>query len=323
MMNRIGKFVKEVVDLSMKKICLFGAGNLGKQALMFYGKDNVAFFCDNDEKKQGRLIEGVKVISFNDLVSVNSSVRVVISVINCEAVEQIVRLLESESIEYSFYIDETDISLTNSSIFSEIYNERKWGGEDDFFSGFGSHDLEIIEPYISLLIDFICNNSVSSICDIGCGDFHIMNLVLGALEEKQVKYRYIGVDVVNELIARNKNLFENDWRKFINIDITSDNVILPQADLVIIRQVLQHMDNNSIIRVIKKIRKYKYALITEHIYDGETVKYNLDKPTNMYTRVEKLSGVFLERPPFGCKNIVHLLSLPCKYGIIRTSLLVN
>lgn len=51
----------------MKQIILFGAGKNGLKALKKYGKENVAYFCDNNKSKQGTFVEDVKVISFEEL----------------------------------------------------------------------------------------------------------------------------------------------------------------------------------------------------------------------------------------------------------------
>lgn len=52
----------------MKKIILFGAGKRGKYALRHYGKDQVAFFCDNSRRLQGTEVEGIRVISFSEMI---------------------------------------------------------------------------------------------------------------------------------------------------------------------------------------------------------------------------------------------------------------
>jgi len=51
----------------LKRIILFGAGKNGLKALKKYGKENVAYFCDNDNSKQGTFIEDIEVISFEKL----------------------------------------------------------------------------------------------------------------------------------------------------------------------------------------------------------------------------------------------------------------
>lgn len=56
----------------MKRIILFGAGKKGIEALEYYGKKRVAFFCDNSKEKTGRYIDGVEVISFDRMLELYS-----------------------------------------------------------------------------------------------------------------------------------------------------------------------------------------------------------------------------------------------------------
>ena len=57
----------------------------------------------------------------------------------------------------------------------QIYEQNLWGGrEDQFYSGDGSHDRLIIEPYISKVSKFLRSfDEPVSVCDLGCGDFNI------------------------------------------------------------------------------------------------------------------------------------------------------
>ena len=54
-------------DIKKKNLILFGAGKMGIEALQRYGK-KVFSFCDNDWSKHGQYIEGVRVISFEEMV---------------------------------------------------------------------------------------------------------------------------------------------------------------------------------------------------------------------------------------------------------------
>lgn len=47
----------------VKKIILFGAGQFGREALLYFGRDNVLFFCDNDSGLWGQEILCKKVIA--------------------------------------------------------------------------------------------------------------------------------------------------------------------------------------------------------------------------------------------------------------------
>ena len=89
---------------------------------------------------------------------------------------------------------------------AQIYEMKLWGrGKTDFYSGAGSHNLEIINPYIDVLISFLTSfKSPLTVCDLGCGDFNI--------GKELVKYtkKYVAVDIVESLIAHNKEKLKED-----------------------------------------------------------------------------------------------------------------
>ena len=215
----------------------------------------------------------------------------------------------------------------NREIFSDIYRNEKWSklpGEK-FGSGSGSHLEKVIAPYINLLLQIVQCNNIRSIVDIGCGDFWIMRQVFSALEKNNYKYFYSGVDVVEELINYNAKNFGKQNVKFYCCDFAQDDFKIA-GELLIIRQVLQHLSNADIEKILQKAAAFKFVLVTESIYDGADAIYNVDKVSDYKTRGDFKSGVFLEQPPYNFKNIVHLLKVQGKNGagdIIRTSLIIN
>ncbi len=62
----------------MKKI-LFGAGLYGRMALREYGKENVAFFADNNEALWGRKIEDVEVIAPKDILEYADNCEIIVT----------------------------------------------------------------------------------------------------------------------------------------------------------------------------------------------------------------------------------------------------
>lgn len=52
---------------NIKKACIFGAGRMGILASKILKDFEQLFFCDNDKNKVGTIINGLKVIGFNDL----------------------------------------------------------------------------------------------------------------------------------------------------------------------------------------------------------------------------------------------------------------
>mgnify|MGYP003113329744 FL=1 len=179
---------------------------------------------------------------------------------------------------------------------AQIYEKNLWGGEKSkFYSGFGSHHHETVDPYIAVLTAFLKDfKTPPVVCDLGCGDFNI--------GKELVKYskKYIAVDIVPELIARNKKEFQADNLEFRELDIAKDE--LPLGDCAILRQVLQHLSNAEIISVVEKLYAYKYVLLTEHL-PKDDFEPNKDIISGQGIRLKKQSGVNLLAAPF-CFKVV-------------------
>ena len=194
---------------------------------------------------------------------------------------------------------------------------------EKFRSGSGSHDEKIIVPYINTLLQLLTNNNIRNIVDLGCGDFWIMRHVLGTLSQNKYNFFYTGIDVVEDLIKHNATTFRHPNVKFICRDAAADNEPLPDGDILIIRQVLQHLSNADIKKILDKASKFKFLFITEHVFDAPDAVYNVDKQTNQSIRLNHGSGIYLEHAPFNYKNVVHLLKVPQMGGVIRSSLIIN
>lgn len=67
-----------LITLSSKKIILFGAGVIGKKALLFFGQRNVYAFVDNDPSKT--FFWGKPVLSFDELVKLYPDCELIITV---------------------------------------------------------------------------------------------------------------------------------------------------------------------------------------------------------------------------------------------------
>ena len=103
------------------------------------------------------------------------------------------------------------------------------------------------------------------------------------------------MDIVLGMVARNQLSFGNERFSFLCADLAVDP--LPDADLCLIRQVLQHLSNAEIHAVLENISRYKYALISEHV-PKRPRSFNRDKPHGPDVRAYFGSGVYLERTPF-------------------------
>ena len=189
-------------------------------------------------------------------------------------------------------------NLSNQDVFEKIYHERLWGGsesDEGFYSGQGSHKPEIVEPYIKKVKEFIMqNNDIKTAADLGCGDFNIGSKLFNLFE------LYYAIDVSPSIIKQNKTKYKNKKIKFLCSDITCEN--LPEADIVFIRQVLQHLSNDDIHWFLSNLnQKYKYLLVTETVYKTDNFIPNKDINTGPSVRYQKKSGVDLTKQPFNLK----------------------
>ncbi|MCC5609136.1 class I SAM-dependent methyltransferase [Nostoc sp. CHAB 5834] len=195
--------------------------------------------------------------------------------------------------------------------FSEIYANNTWGGNPgEFYSGKGSN-IDFCQQYCELIKNFALKIAAANITivDLGCGDFRVGQTLLQTLEASQIKYQYIGVDIVPELVERNNIDYANTNIKFVCLDMIEQD--LPKGDISLIRQVLQHLSNQDIKKILDKILQYDYTFITEYLPDTE-LDYvpNIDIPTGADIRLKHDSGVFLDKHPFNINNVELVLNIP-------------
>ncbi|WP_196894140.1 class I SAM-dependent methyltransferase [Aureivirga marina] len=177
---------------------------------------------------------------------------------------------------------------------TQIYEKNLWGGNDsEFYSGQGSHQPEIVNPYVKVVSAFLNSfETPLTVCDLGCGDFNVGNQLV------KFAKKYIAVDIVPDLIARNQKMFIAENLEFHCLDIAKDD--LPSADCVILRQVLQHLSNAEVQYILKKLSNYKYIILTEHIPEGDFTP-NIDIISGQGIRLKKKSGLDVLVPPFNFK----------------------
>ncbi|MFD2872298.1 hypothetical protein ACFS5N_07465 [Mucilaginibacter ximonensis] len=194
--------------------------------------------------------------------------------------------------------------LYNSTIFTNIYKRNAWGGKKgEFYSGAGSHNA-YIDEYAGIVSDFVIRHNINDIVEIGCGDFNVSNAILNKLNNSDYRFTYTGYDVVKPLIAQNTSKYGSSTVKFVCKDSCVGTV--KTGDLLIIRQVLQHLSNKSIKQIIDKFKNYKYIIFTEHQpadkYNA-IIKPNINQPSSAENRLRFKSAVYLDKAPFNC--VVH------------------
>ena len=151
-----------------------------------------------------------------------------------------------------------------TSKFDQIYSQNSWV----YGSGEGSLPQHT-RPYVKWLHAFLRSHRVQSVVDMGCGDWQFSRLVDwgGAT--------YQGFDVVSSVIESDREQFSSTHVSFHLYSGDSDE--LPSADLLIVKDVLQHLSNEKIAAFLPNTRKYKFCLITNCVNpSGETINTDIE-----------------------------------------------
>lgn len=197
-------------------------------------------------------------------------------------------------------------------VFTEIYKKNAWGDAESL-SGPGSNlaQSKIIRTELPGLI---LELGARSVIDIPCGDYYWMREVQLDVD------RYIGADVVGELVEENRRKYGNSKTEFVCLDITRDK--LPQVDLIICRDLLVHFNYRHIFRSIKNIKKSesKYLLTTtfvghdknEDIITGEWRPISLVKyPFNFPDPVKMIDENYTVGSSRKCLGLWRITDLLC------------
>ncbi|MDP3405933.1 MAG: class I SAM-dependent methyltransferase [Brevundimonas sp.] len=209
-------------------------------------------------------------------------------------------------------------NLSTQEIFEKIYEEGHWGKnpskDGKYFSGTGSHDPVIVKTYVDAVSAFLQSlPEVPDALDIGCGDFNVGSRL------RPFCKTYTAADIAPKLIAFNTTRFAE-----LDVDFRVLNIIeepAPAANVVFIRQVLQHLSNAEIKRALGNLAgRFDHLIVTEHVPPGQFTP-NLDKTTGRGIRIRHNSGVVLSEPPFGLsfREQKVLCEVPELGGVIRTT----
>ena len=105
---------------------------------------------------------------------------------------------------------------------------------------------------------------------MGCGDWQSSYLIYNDIE-----LHYCGYDAYEKVCINNSKNFPH--HSFNHLDFIKDKHDLQNADLCIIKDVLQHLCNKDIVDLLQYLitnKKYKYILITNccsQMFDNQDV----------------------------------------------------
>jgi SAM-dependent methyltransferase len=186
--------------------------------------------------------------------------------------------------------------MDSSQIFSTVFRNNFWEGSVSR-SGAGS-DLVQTTRIRAALPTLLEELGIRSMLDLACGDFYWMRQV------NPGTVKYIGADIVEELIAANEQTFGGAMRQFVVKDITKSQ--LPKVDLIMCRDCLVHLSFNDVEKALQNINRSGAAYLLTTTF--------VDRETNSPIRTGEWRPLNLERPPFSLPSPLRVINEGCTEG---------
>lgn len=146
------------------------------------------------------------------------------------------------------------VCACDKQLWTDSFNKYRWTSKESV-SGPGSdlRETVVIRKELPLLIQKL---GIQTMLDAACGDFNWMKEINLPLQ------KYVGVEVVQELVKINQERYGNDIRNFFVADIETD--LLPKVDLILCRDCFIHYDFATTKKIIENFKRSgsKYLLTT-------------------------------------------------------------
>jgi SAM-dependent methyltransferase len=177
-------------------------------------------------------------------------------------------------------------------VFRDIYHKHGWSSRQSV-SGPGS-DLAQTETLRTALPSLIAELGCRSMLDIPCGDFLWMS-------QTPIELDYTGADIVEELVAQNRQVHARAGRRFVKLNLLADP--LPKVDLVLCRDCLVHFSFADVFRALANIRSSGATYLLTTTFNSQ--RGNVDIPTGAWRPIN------LELPPFNLPRPTRLINEQC------------
>lgn len=148
-------------------------------------------------------------------------------------------------------------------IFTNIYERNSWGNNRHAkykgSSGGGSDVSYNKDTYIPFLKNFIINNKIKTIVDLGCGDFRC-----GGLIYDELNVNYYGYDTYKKVVDFNSTTYMLPKYTFTYMDFFNNKENIVSGDLCILKDVIQHWSLKNIylfLDYLVESKKFKYIWI--------------------------------------------------------------
>jgi hypothetical protein len=119
----------------------------------------------------------------------------------------------------------------------------------------------VAKQYVIFVESIIEKYAIESVLDVGHGDWRMWE------DFKFENTNYLGIDVADHISESNMLKFGNESRKFVQV---SGSDPLPKAELLLCKEVLQHLSNRDIDTLLQQVSKFKYVILCNDRYIDRT-----------------------------------------------------
>jgi SAM-dependent methyltransferase len=188
-------------------------------------------------------------------------------------------------------------------VFTDVYTQGKWGRP--WYSGDGS-TVSNAAPYVQFLEQFLKEHDIHSVADVGCGDWQFSRHIDWS------GVSYTGYDVTPGIVERNQ-AFASKSIQFVCADACKTQIA--GADLLVCKDVLQHLSYEQVHNFLKNLGNFRYCLITNDINPRQGTTINRDISDGGYRELD------LRAPPFNLQA-KEVLRFRC-HGNLKQVLLIE
>lgn len=165
---------------------------------------------------------------------------------------------------------------STADTFRQIYSSNHWGASERSGAGASHEQAATVLAQLGQLIERL---AVETLLDVPCGDFAWMQYL-------RADVRYIGGDVLTELVAANQQRWGGPNVHFATIDVLADD--LPPAELLLCRDCLVHFSFADVATALRNIGRspcrwlltttFPQCAANEDIVTGDWRPLNLERP---------------------------------------------
>jgi hypothetical protein len=196
-------------------------------------------------------------------------------------------ILQTREQDPGAYSDTHEASISNA--FTSIYAQHSWG-KDGEGSGPGS-SLEFTRSARLIMELVVLRHKIIRFMDIPCGSSHWWPPLLQDIRKRVPSFNYLGMDVVESVIANSNTKYANDPLTNFRVADVSIEPLPQEWDLVLSRDALQHLPLLDAINVLDNIAKSKprFLLVGSYV---EISGGNKDIKAGDYFHINLLESPF-------------------------------